>query len=249
MENRVIILENVSKKFKIGRKEEKKTTLANFISVFSGREAKKDFWALREVSFSVNSGENLGIIGKNGSGKTTLLRVLAGVYEPSSGKVKTKGNIVCLMGLGQGLSHKLTMRENIFLMGSILGLSPKDIKIKFDEIVSFSGLEKFLDTKVYQFSSGMIIRLNFSVMIHCLRHSKPDILLLDEVFGAGGDIDFEEKAIKKMEEFVTGGATVVLASHDLDIIKKYCDRVIWLDKGEIAGIGEAQEIIFKYLSS
>lgn len=249
MEDIAIELNNVSKKFKIGCKEEKKTILAKITSFFSGKEAKKDFWALREISFSAHSGENLGIIGKNGSGKSTLLRVIAGVYEPSSGEVKTKGNVFCLMGLGQGLNHKLTMRENIYLMGSIMGLSQKDIKGKFDEIVNFSDLENFLDTKVYQFSSGMVIRLNFSVMIHCLRHSKPDILLLDEIFGAGGDIDFEEKAIKKMEEFVMGGTTVVLASHNLDIIKKYCGRVIWLNKGEIVGIGAPKEIIFEYLSS
>ncbi|KKQ21835.1 MAG: hypothetical protein US35_C0016G0009 [Parcubacteria group bacterium GW2011_GWA2_37_10] len=243
-----IKLSNVSKKFKIGCHKEQKTALAGIISFFSGKEAKKDFLALKNVSFSVRSGENLGIVGRNGSGKSTLLRILAGVYEPSSGEVTTKGNIVCLMGLGQGLSHKLTMRENIYLMGSVLGLSQRDIKIKFADIVDFSGLEKFLDTKIYQFSSGMVIRLNFSVMIHCLHYSKPDILLLDEVFGSGGDIDFEEKAIKKMEEFITGGATVVLASHDLDIIKKYCDRVIWLNEGEIFGAGNPQEIIFKYLS-
>lgn len=248
MKNPAIELNNVSKKFKIGCRDEQKTALAKVVSVFSGKETKKDFWALKNVSFSVSPGENIGIIGRNGSGKSTLLRILAGVYEPSSGKVKTKGSVVCLMGLGQGLSHKLTMRENIYLMGSVLSLSRKDIKTKFDDIVDFSGLRKFLDTKIYQFSSGMVIRLNFSVMIHCLHQSKPDILLLDEVFGAGGDVDFEEKAVKKMEEFVTGGATVVLASHDLDIIKKYCNRVIWLNEGEVLGAGNPQEIISKYLS-
>ncbi len=216
------------------------------VSFFSGKESKKDFWALKDISFSVNSGENIGIIGKNGSGKSTLLRVLAGVYKPSGGTIKTKGNVVCLMGLGQGLNYKLTMEENIYLMGAILGLSQRDVKKKIGEIVDFSGLKEFLNTKVYQFSSGMIIRLNFSVMIHCLYHSMPDILLLDEVFGSGGDIDFEEKAIKKMEELITGGTTVILATHDLNIVEKYCDRVMWLDGGKIIKIGQSSEVSGEY---
>jgi ABC-type polysaccharide/polyol phosphate transport system ATPase subunit len=247
MERERVILSNVSKKFRIGCKEENKSALARVVSLFSGKEQKRDFFALKNVSFSLASGQNLGIIGRNGSGKSTLLRVIAGVYGPDEGEVKTKGSLVLLTGIGQGLNPKLTMRENIYLMGSILGLGQRDIKKKFNEIVEFAGLLDFIDTKVYQFSSGMLTRLNFSVMIHCIKHSNPDILLLDEVFRAGGDIDFESKATKKMEEFVSGGTTVVLATHDLDIVKKYCDKVIWIEKGRIAIEGRSSEVVEKYI--
>lgn len=243
-----IVLDNVSKKFKIGYKDENRSALARIVSLFSEKEPKKDFYALKNISFEVSSGQNLGVIGRNGSGKSTLLRLIAGVYEPDGGNIKTKGSVVCLMGLGYGLNPKLTMRENIYLMGSIMGLSQKDIKKRFGEIVSFSGLSDFLGTKIYQFSSGMITRLNFSVTIHCVKHSNPDILLLDEVFGAGGDIDFEEKAIKKMEELITGGTTAVLATHDLNTVEKYCDRVLWLDKGKILKIGDQKNIVMDYSS-
>jgi ABC-type polysaccharide/polyol phosphate transport system ATPase subunit len=241
-----VIADNVSKKFKIGCCDQNKSALGRIVSLFSGRESKKDFHALEDISFSVAPGKNLGIIGRNGSGKSTLLRLIAGVYRPDKGSIKTEGNVVCLMGFGYGLNQKLTMRENIYLMGSIMGLSPKDIKKRFNEIVEFSGLPNFLDTKVYQFSSGMITRLNFSVTIHCVKHSNPDILLLDEVFGAGGDIDFETKALKKMEELVTGGTTVILSTHDLNVVEKYCDMAMWLDKGKIIKTGNPSDIVREY---
>jgi ABC-type polysaccharide/polyol phosphate transport system ATPase subunit len=194
----------------------------------------------------VYSGQVLGVIGKNGTGKSTLLRLIAGVYLPNGGEVKTDGKVVYLTGLHQGSSPKLTMAENIYLMGSVMGLSQKEIKNRFAEIVEFSGLEKFVDMKIYQFSTGMISRLNFSIIMHCVKHQSPDILLLDEVLSIGGDIDFKEKATKKMEELIKGGATVVLVSHDLETIKKYCDRVICLESGVITKEGLPIEIVSEY---
>ncbi len=247
MENR-IILENVSKRFYIGYKKDK-SALEKVISLFSRKESRRELKVLDNITMAVKSGENLGLIGRNGSGKSTILRVIAGVYSVDSGKLITNGKTIYLTGLGQGMNPKLTMRENIFLMGSIMDLSQKDIKKKFSDIVEFSGLANFLDTKVYQFSSGMISRLSFSVGIHCLKHSNPDILLLDEIFRCGGDINFQSKVIKKMEEFITGGTTVVLVSHDLELIKKYCSRVLWIDNGKILKEGDTIEVVREYAKS
>jgi ABC-type polysaccharide/polyol phosphate transport system ATPase subunit len=240
-----VIVDSVSKKFDIGfRKDD--GALSKAVSLISHRKTKKEIQVLNSISFEVSAGENIGIIGRNGSGKSTLLRIIAGIYQADSGSVKTTGKMVYLNGLAQGLKDKLTMRENIFLVGSIMGLSQADIKRRFKEIVDFSELEQFLDTKIYQFSSGMVTRLSFSITIHCLKHHNPDILLLDEVFGSGGDIDFQNKAVAKMEELIKGGATVLLVSHSLDIINKYCDKVIWLDKGGIALSGLPADVTKAY---
>jgi ABC-type polysaccharide/polyol phosphate transport system ATPase subunit len=143
----------------------------------------------------------------------------------------------------------LSMRENIYLMGAMLGLSPADIREKFDEIIEFSGLAEFVDAKVYQFSSGMLTRLNFSVMILCIKHKNPDILLLDEVFSAGADIDFQTRALAKMKELIHSGATVLLVSHHMETIRRNCDRVIWMEKGAIARVGVPEEVIEAYLQA
>ena len=241
-----IIVENISKKFEIGFIKNE-GALSKAVSFILRRNDKKEIQVLDSVSFDVSAGENLGIIGRNGSGKSTLLRIVAGIYESDFGQIKTDGKLVYLNGLGQGLKDRLTMRENIYLVGSIMGLSQKDIRKRFEEIVEFSGLKEFLDTKVYQFSSGMITRLSFSITVYCLKHQNPDILLLDEVFGSGGDIDFQNKAILKMEELVKGGATVLLVSHSLDIVKKYCDRTVFLDHGRIVEVGDSESVINSYL--
>ena len=242
-----ITVDNVSKKFSIGFKE-KKGLLARVLEFVSGvYSEKKELAVLQNVSFEVKEGEVAGLIGKNGSGKTTLLRIIAGIYQPDLGNVKTNGKVVYLSGLGQGLSPKLTMRENIFLMGSIMGLGQNDIKKRFNQIVEFSGLKDFTDTKVLQFSSGMVTRLNFSVTINCLEHHKPEILLLDEVFNAGGDLDFQSKGIEKMEELIKGGATVIMASHNLEIIKKYCNKAILLKNGQAIKIGPSEEVVGEYI--
>lgn len=224
-----IELKNVSKTFLADLKKEK-SILAHVVDLVTGKSCKKEIPILSNLSLEVRAGEILGIIGRNGSGKSTLLRLIAGIYEQDVGEISTNGKIVYLTGLGQGLSPKLTMRENIYLMGSVMGLSQKDVKRKFKEIVEFSGLKEYADMKVYQFSNGMVARLNFSVMIHCVNHHSPEILLLDEVFSAGGDLDFQKKATKKMEDLIRGDATVLLVSHDLENIKKYCHRTLLLKK-------------------
>jgi ABC-2 type transport system ATP-binding protein len=243
-----IVVNNISKTFKSDFKKNE-SVLSSLISFLSKKKEIKEISVLKDISFSVSSGEILGIIGKNGSGKSTLLRIIAGVYETDSGEVKLNGGVVYLTGVGQGSSAKLTMRENIYLMGSVMGLGQEDIKNRFDEIVEFSGLKDLIDVKIYQFSTGMISRLNFSIVIHCVKHQNPDILLLDEVLSAGGDIDFQEKATQKMEELIKGGASVILVSHNLDTIKKYCDNVIWIDNGKIKEFGKSEEIISNYKKS
>lgn len=235
----------VSKKFSIGFKRDD-GALAHFVSFVSGRESQKELEVLKDISFDVYPGEVVGLIGRNGSGKSTLLRILAGIYEQENGIIKTAGTVNYLSGFGNGLSPKLTMEDNIYLMGAMMGLSQKDIKSKFNEIVEFSGLKDFIYTKVYQFSSGMVTRLTFSIAINCLNHSKPDILLMDEVFNAGGDIDFENKAMQKMVEFIKGGSTVILASHYFEVIQEHCDRALFLNEGKIVKDGKPEEVINAY---
>jgi ABC-type polysaccharide/polyol phosphate transport system ATPase subunit len=240
-----IQVDNVSKKFNIGFKKNQ-GALARLISFVSGKESRKDLEVLKNISFFTYPGQIIGIIGRNGSGKSTLLRIIAGIYEPGEGCVKTIGKVHYLSGFNNGLSPKLTMEENIYLMGTIMGLGNNEIKERFAEIVDFSGLKDFIYTKVYKFSSGMVTRLSFSTTIHCLEHSDPDILLLDEVFGTGGDIDFEDKAIEKMAEFIKGGATVLLASHSLKIVDNYCEQVMLLDNGKISQFGKPRKVINNY---
>ena len=247
-ENNRIILNGVSKKFMIGF-QNNNSALSRVVSLFSGKEPKKEIWAVKDVDLSVKIGENLGIMGSNGSGKSTLLRIIAGVYKADEGSVKTKGNTIYLNGFNNGLNYKLTMKENIYLMGSVMGISQKDIKKRFNEIVEFSGLKDFVYTKVYQFSSGMTTRLSFSATVHFIKQSNPDILLLDDVFGAGGDFDFEEKALKKMEDFISGGSTVIVCSHDLKIIQKYCNKAVCLEKGKIIKSGKPDEVVEFYLKT
>jgi len=235
----------VSKKFDIGFKKED-GALARAISFISGRESKKEIEVLKDIYFDIYPGEIVGLIGKNGSGKSTLLRILAGIYEQEEGIVKTNGTVSYLSGFSNGLMPKLTMEDNIYLIGSMMELSQKEIKSRFDEIVEFSGLKDFVYAKVYQFSSGMITRLAFSIVINCLNHSKPDILLLDEVFNAGGDVDFESKALEKMAEFIKSGSTVILVSHYLNVIEEYCQRAMLVDDGKIQKDGSPKEVIAAY---
>lgn len=241
-----IVLDKLSKRFTIDAGN--RSALDNTIGLFS-RKTKRKFWALKDISLKAESGENIGIIGRNGSGKSTLLRTIAGIYTADSGNIKTKGKIVYLDGLAPGLKKRLTMRENIYLMGSLLGLSQKDIKNKFNTIIDFSGVGEFVDTKVYQLSSGMVARFAFSATMYFVEHHNPDIVLLDEVFGAGADADFRKKAISKMEELIKGGATVLLASHKSELIERYCHRALWLDKGEIIEEGDPREICDAYEKS
>lgn len=241
-----IKLENVTKKFTRRIKKENKSVLSFAVSLFSKKDKQFEFEVIKDVSFSVNSGEVLGVIGKNGSGKSTLLRLIAGIYNADSGAIKTNGHLIYVTGFGQGLKAKLTMKENIYLLGAVLGLSKKEMDEKLDQIIDFSDLREYLNTPVYQFSSGMVSRLSFSISVHCLEHHNPDILLFDEVFSAGGDIDFQTKGIKKMEELIKRGVAVILVSHSLDLIEKYCQKTLWLEKGKILKQGISKEIVAEY---
>lgn len=243
-----IIVKGISKQFRIGCKK-KQSALSYFISFFSGIEPKREFWALKKISFVVRAGENLGIIGRNGCGKTTLLGAMVGIYEPERGRVEINGKTILLSSMATGIKPRLTIRDNIPLVGSLFGLGKKEIRKNFNSIIKFAGLEDFVDTKLYQLSSGMRSRLNFSITIHFLTHSKPDVLLLDEVFGGGGgDAEFQNKGLARMEELVEGGVTVVLASHSMNTVKKYCDKVIWLEEGKIVMTGKPKKVVNAYLS-
>ena len=240
-----IIVKNLSKKFRIGSGSEQ-SVLSYVISLFSGVEPKKNFWALKNISFTVNSGEVIGLIGKNGSGKTTLLKTMAGIYKSDKGEIETNAKILLLSGVGGLLKPRLNIINNVYLVGSILGLGQRDIKRNLNSIIEFAGLQKFRNTKIYQFSTGMRVRLSFSIIIHAMPYLKPDVLLLDELF-SGGDEEFKNKSLKKIEELMKKGITIILASHRLENIKKYCNRVIWLDKGKIVKEGRPKKVIEDYI--
>lgn len=242
-----IIVKNVSKKFRIGFKKHQ-SFLARFVSFISGKEPKKDFWALKNISFTAKAGEILGLIGSNGSGKSTLLRIIAGIYQQDKGTIKINGKIAALISLDTGLKPRLTMKENIYLGCSLFGLTPKETKKNFPKIVAFSELNDFLETKLYQFSSGMVARLSFAIAIYSVACQNPNILLLDEVF-VGGDELFKAKATKKLEELASLGTTILLVSHQFLIVRKYCHRTIWLNQGKIAAAGETEKVVREYLGN
>jgi len=218
-----IVLKNISKRFKIGYRKNI-GALARVLYFFSSREPKRTIEVLKDFSLTVNKGEIVGIIGLNGCGKSTILRIIAGIYEKDKGEIIVNGKIISLINLYAGLKDRLTMRDNIYLLGSLFGMPTKEIKKKFHSIVNFSGLEKFVDTKLYQFSNGMLQRLAFSIAIH----ANPDILLLDEVFEIG-DEEFRKRSVKWIEGFVRKGGCVVLVTHDLELVNKYCDRIVKID--------------------
>ncbi len=200
------------------------------------------FYALQEINLVVGHGETVGIIGRNGSGKSTLLKLLSGIMKPTTGQVTVKGKLSALIELGAGFHPEISGRENIFINGIILGLSRDALRLKFDEIVSFAGLEDFIDAPVRTYSSGMYVRLGFSIAIHV----DPDVLLIDEILSVG-DEKFAHKCIDKMAEFKKTGKSIVLVSHNLGQIEKFCDRVIWIEKGRIAAEGAPRRVIDAYL--
>jgi len=238
-----IIVKNLSKKFKIGFRKHQ-TTLSKILSFFSGKEPKKILWALKKVSFKVNKREVVGIIGKNGSGKTTLLRILAGIYVTDGGEITMNGKTIPLIDLYIGMRPRLNARDNVYLLCSFFGLSRKDIRKRFDSILEFADLEDFVDTKLYQFSKGMIQRLAFSVVIHC----NPKILLLDEIF-AVGDENFRNKSARKIKQIVKRGGSAILVSHEPWMIRRYCDRVIWIEHGKIIKQGDTNKILREYIKN
>lgn len=211
------------------------------VQLVKGKIQYEEFWALQSVSFEVKRGEVLGIIGHNGAGKSTLLKVISGILKPTSGIVQVNGVVVPMLELGSGFDFDLTGRENIFLNGSILGYSEKFLKEKYDEIVEFSELESFIDVPLRNYSSGMVMRLAFSIATVV----QPDILIVDEIL-AVGDADFQEKSKKRMLELMGGGTTVLFVSHSFAQIREMCDKVIWLDHGYMKMIGDTQEVCDVY---
>ena len=216
-----------------------------FVRGESARQATEEFWALREVSFEVGMGEVVGIIGKNGAGKSTLLKLLSRITEPSRGLIRLRGRVASLLEVGTGFHPELTGRENIFLNGAILGMTNVEIKQKFDEIVAFSDVEKFLDTPVKHYSSGMYVRLAFAVAAHL----EPEILIVDEVL-AVGDLSFQKKCLGKMKEISRGGRTVLFVSHNMAAVQALCTRAILLQGGRIlCDQTDPSEVIARYSSS
>ena len=238
MTNSSISVSSLSKNFRLYHERNRYIKAA----LLRGRRAKyEEFWALKNVSFEVAHGATLGIIGSNGSGKTTMLKCLTGIYTPEKGMIKVDGKLAALLELGAGFHPELTGAENIFLNGSILGMSKRDVQNKFASIVEFAGLEKFINTPVKNFSSGMVVRLGFSIASHV----EPEILLIDEILSVG-DQDFQRKSSEKIEEFRREGRTIVVVSHSLGLVQQLCKEVIWLDKGQIRQSGPAAEVIAAY---
>lgn len=236
----IVRLQDISLKFNID--VNRATSLKEFCVRFLKRDLRRDeFWALKHISFKVKKGDVIGIIGHNGAGKSTLLKVISGIMKPTEGIVETNGNIVPMLELGSGFDMELTGRENIFLNGAILGYSEAFLKDKCQEIIDFSELGSFIEAPIRTYSSGMLARLAFSVA--CV--VEPEILIVDEILSVG-DADFQEKSRRRMMELMTGGTTVFFVSHDLDQIKEMCNKVLWLEHGEMQAFGEMQQICDKY---
>ncbi|MDF1579412.1 MAG: ABC transporter ATP-binding protein [Desulfuromonadales bacterium] len=260
MSDTVIKVENLSKSYLISHQsQERYTALRDVITNSAKSLAKRltspftsnvsplaatqeEFFALKDVSFEIKRGERVGIIGRNGAGKSTLLKILSRITEPTSGRVEITGRVASLLEVGTGFHPELTGRENIFLNGAILGMSRVDIKRKFDEIVAFAEVEKFLDTPVKRYSSGMYVRLAFAVAAHL----EPEILIVDEVL-AVGDAQFQKKCLGKMAEVGEEGRTVLFVSHNMQAIRNLCDGVIWLNDGQVCQIGPTLEVSENYL--
>lgn len=214
-------------------------------AIMRGRTSiHEDFLALHDVSFQVPAGSTFGLIGSNGSGKSTLLKCLANIYYPNVGSITHYGKIAAMLEVGSGFHAELSGRENIFLNGSILGMSKKDVTRKLDEIIDFSGVEQFIDQPVKNYSSGMYVRLGFAIAINV----DPDILVVDEVL-AVGDAEFQEKCFKKFEDFKVAGKTVILVSHSMETVQAMCDHAAWLNHGHLEAVGEAEPTIKAYLGS
>ena len=237
-----IKVENVSKTFRIPH-EKTDSVRGAFVNVMK-KNSYEEFNALKNVSFDVKKGEFFGIIGRNGSGKSTLLKIIAGIYKPNEGNIKTNGMISPFLELGIGFNPELSGRDNIYLNATVLGLSKKQIDEKFDDIVAFSELERFIDQKLKNYSSGMSVRLAFSVSIHANR----DILLMDEVL-AVGDSNFQKKCIDIFKGYKDKNRTVVLVTHDIATVRKYCDRAMLLQNGKITKLGDVDKVCDKYMDN
>ena len=244
--NLALSVRGLSKSYVIAHKQEKQSTLAETLlqrvrHPFR-RSTKETFWALKDLSFEVKKGDVVGIIGRNGAGKSTLLKVLSRITQPTSGKVCLYGRVGSLLEVGTGFHPELTGRENIYLNGQILGMRRKEIDRQFDAIVDFSGVEKFLDTAVKRYSSGMYVRLAFAVAAHL----EPEILIIDEVL-AVGDVEFQKKCMGKMKDVSHHGRTVLFVSHNMSAMSELCDTGILLTRGQVSAIGDLDGVIQKYL--
>ena len=250
----VIEAQNVSKRYIIDHKKgnAKSNTFREVITdtfrnIFTKSEnddvEHEDFWALRDVSFKIEQGDRVGVVGSNGAGKSTLLKVLSRITEPTEGKITIKGRVASLLEVGTGFHPELSGRENIFLNGAILGMKRDEIKKHFDAIVDFAGVEKFLDTPVKRYSSGMYVRLGFAISAHL----EPEIMIVDEVL-AVGDADFQRKCLGKMKDASTSGRTILFVSHNLTAVQGLCNKAMYMQKGQLIQMGETNLIMSNYLS-
>ena len=241
----VIQVEDLWKKFRIPH-ERRMTILENIAGALQILEGKRftyeEFWALKAVNFSVQYGESVGVIGENGSGKSTLLKVMANIMRPNRGVVKASGRIAPILELGVGFHPDLTVKENVLVYGSVMGLKNSEVKKRMGSILEFSGLERFKDTKLKNLSSGMQMRLGFSVAIE----TDPDIFLIDEAL-AVGDMEFQQKCMDKFKEFKGEKKTIVLVSHALNLVKEFCERTVFLSKGEMISFGNTDDVVSQYL--
>jgi len=236
----LIKVENVSMKFNLGK--DKVNTLKEFLIKKAKRQIRvEEFWALKNISVEVKSGEVLGLVGSNGAGKSTLLKVMAGVMKPTTGTVDKVGSIAPMIELGAGFDMELTAKENVFLNGAILGYTKEFLESKYDEIVNFSELSAFMDVPVRNFSSGMVARLAFSIATLVA----PEILIVDEILSVG-DPPFQQKSQAKMMTMINGGATVVFVSHSMGQIQKICTKLLWIDHGEMRMLGNVDEVLTEY---
>ena len=239
----MIHIENVSVRYKMSY-DRVKSIKEYLVQLVRGKLRYEEFWALKNVSFDVKKGEVVGIVGHNGAGKSTMLKVISGILKPTEGNVSVGGNIVPMLELGSGFDFDLTGRENVFLNGAILGYPKQYLKEKYDEIVEFSELGKFIDVPLRNYSSGMLMRLAFSIATVV----NPEILIVDEIL-AVGDAAFQKKSYARMKELMSGGTTVLFVSHDLNQIREMCDRVVWLDHGQVKMFGETKPVCDAYRNS
>jgi len=241
---KVIEVEDLWKKFRIPR--EKRTTvlenIAAVLQILGGRRlAYEEFWALRGVNFSIEDGESLGVIGENGSGKSTLLKIIANVLRPDRGSVKVSGKIAPILELGVGFHPELTVKENALIYGSVMGLKNIEIDSRMRAILDFSGLERFKDAKLKNLSSGMQMRLAFSIAVE----TEPDIFLIDEAL-AVGDMEFKRKCLDKFEQLRSERKQIILVSHDMDLVKRFCKKTLFLSKGRQTCFGPTEEVVNRY---
>lgn len=235
----------VSKRYRIHQQEDSNPSSPAWLRQLKRLcRPAREFWALREVSFAVERGEALGIIGHNGAGKSTILKLLSGITAPSAGEVTINGRLVALIEVGSGFHPELTGRENVYLNGSILGMRRREIAAKLDSIIDFAGVRSFIDMPVKRYSSGMYVRLGFSIAAHL----DPDILLLDEVL-AVGDATFQEKCVERLRELERAGKTIIFISHDMSAVEQLCDRVLLLQQGRVVADGAPREVIAQYRHS